>query len=110
MNGKVYEYNEYYKEDYDLTKREFETNIRKDSIDVTIEDIIDDLIIFGYDYKHHYASDAHYVLLGINKDIIIDLNNSISKNRHQKLEELSPEEQARIKEMKEKFIRWLELE
>jgi len=110
MNGKVYEYNEYYKEDYDLTKREFETNIRKDSIDVTIEDIIDDLIIFGYDYKHHYASDAHYVLLGINKDIIIDLNNGISKNRHQKLEELSHEEQARIKEMKEKFIRWLELE
>ena len=47
MNGKVYEYNEYYKEDYDLTKREFETNIRKDSIDVTIEDIIDDLITFG---------------------------------------------------------------
>lgn len=110
MNGKVYEYNDLLKDHYNLTQREVETSISKNSLNVTIEDIIDDLIAFGYDFKHHYASDVHYVLLGINKDIIIDLNNSISKNRHQKLEELSPEEQARIKEMKEKFIRWLELE
>ena len=103
MNGNVYEYEEHFEDYYDGTKHKSETTIRKDSSNVKIEDIIDDLIAFGYDFKHHQASNAHYILLGINKDTIIDLNKGISKEPSQKLEELSPEAQAKFDEMEKRL-------
>ena len=105
MNGKVYEYNDYLKENYDSTQREFETSISKNSLNVTIEDIIDDLITFGYDYKHHYASDEHYVLLGINVDTIIDLKKGLSKDSN-----LTSEELEEFNRFKEEFYKRFDIE
>ena len=105
MNGKVYEYNDYLIENYDSTQREFETSISKNSLNVTIEDIIDDLITFGYDYKHHFASDAHYVLLGINVDTIIDLKKGLSKDSN-----LTSEELEEFNRFKEEFYKRFDIE